>query len=530
MKQHKAAFRRHLWWVLIVSVVMIGCQPAPAPSAPAEKPHPTSVNETRTPFPTWTPTATALPATPWPTRAATATPQPAATATPFPVCAPVWQRPLPKTEPLHDLILFTSTTHAPFAPEEIRQRTTPTHLWAIAADGRRGERLAATDDMLFIRPDNGARIAVDLLATQPYSLETDFVHQHTLLPECEDGSCAGYQFSPNGTWAVYFWGEEACGRGVAALDLRTDETRILTATGGYNFTFISEETLLLATLVTGTTHCESGNIAMIDLPTGEQTILGATGSIRWNPQQTAFAVSTLTYTEWRSAVWGYDAAQGRHFLPLATEPDTDESATEAMHPLWTPAGDHLLYQQRAISYTLPAKVEFTLGPQQIVVVDAATGEQQVLLSDPAYDYHLCTAYEVCPWEGDFIEIRRISYRQSTFSLKANTVSAAINCALYGFRCADPVERFALNWRTGELVPWDARPAAEAVPTSTPTHTPAATAPQPAAPDLTGPAFYTATDGTYTLHLGGDDRSLWCVPAGGEPVLWVNTGANFTYVP
>jgi hypothetical protein len=431
---------------------------------------------------------------------------------------------------LHDLILFTSAVHAPFAPETIRQRTTPTHLWAITADGRRGERLAATDDMLFIRPGHGARITVDLLATQPYSLETDFVHQHTLLPECADVSCAGYQFSPNGTWAVYFWGEEACGRGVAALDLRTDETRILTATGGYHFTFISEETLLLATLVTGTTHCESGNIAMADLPTGEQTILGATGSIRWNPQRTAFAVSTLPYTEWRSAVWGYDVAQGWLFLPPATEPDTDESATEAMHPLWTPAGDHLLYQRRAISYTLPAQAEFTLGPQHIVVVDAATGEQQVLLSAPDYDYHLCMAYEVCPWEGDFIEVRRIPYRQSAFSLKADTVGAAINCARYGFRCADPVERFALNWRTGDLVAWDARPAAAETPTVTPTPTPATITSQPATPDLNRPAFYTAPDGTYTLHLGQDEQSLWCVPAGEEPVLWVNNGMDFTYVP
>ncbi len=530
MKGQAVTLRRFgLETIIVVLLTLLGCQPAPPSTAPTEVPRPVTAVKTRTPVPTWTATATALPATPFPKPVATATPRPTVTTTPMPVCAPVWQRPFSTTEPQHDVILFTSTARAPFAPKEVRQRTTPTHLWVVAADGRHGERLSMREDALFIRSDGDA-ISIDLLVTKAYSMETDLVRQHVLLPDCADIACDEYLFSPTGTWVAYFWGEEACGRGIAALDLHTDETRILTAAGGYNFTFISEETLLLATLMTSTTHCESGNIAMVDLPTGEQTILGAAGSIHWNPQRTAFAVDTLPYTEWESAVWGYDVAQGWPFLPPAAESDTDESATEAMHPLWTPAGDHLLYQRRAISYTLPAQAEFSLGPQQIVVVDAATGQQQILLSAPDYDYHLCTAYEVCPWEGDFIEVRRIPYRQSAFSLKADTVSAAINCALYGFRCPDPVERFALNWRTGELLPWDARPAAAAVPTATPTPTPAATASQPAAPDLNRPAFYTSPDGTYTLHLGRDEQSLWCVPASGEPVLWINNGAYFTYVP
>lgn len=510
---------------LIVLLVLLGCRPVPRQPVPGETSQPTSVAETRTPIPTWTPTATALPATPFPTRGTTATPQPSATTTPIPVCAPVWPRPLSKTEPLHDLILFTSAAHAPFAPEEILQRTASTHLWAIAADGRRGERLSATDTMLFIRPANDDAIIVDLLVTQPYSLATDFVRQHALLPECEAVSCTGYRFSPAGTWAVYLWGEEACGRGVAALDLRTGETRIITETGGYDFTFIAEETLVLTTLITGSARCEAGILARVDLRTGEQTALGAAGPVQWNPARTAFAVTVHPSMHWGSSVWGYDVPREWHFLPPATERDTEE-----LQPLWTLAGDHLLYQQRVISYTTPAETELTLGPQQIIVVDAMTGAQQRLLGDPDYDYHLCTAYEVCSWESDFIEVRRIPHRQSRFARQANPSGPAVDCALYGFRCPDPVERFALNWRTGELLPWDARPAAAEVPTVIPTPTPAATAPQPAAPDLDRPAFYAASDGTYTLHLGTDERSLWCVPAEGDPVLWVNTGAHFTYVP
>jgi len=391
--------------------------------------------------------------------------------------------------------------------------------------------------MLFIRAANGDTatgvaagdgVTIDLLVTQPFSMETTFVRQHALLSECAETAefpCTQVLFSPAGTWAVYFWGEETCGRGVAALDLRTGETRIITETGGYDFAFISEETLLLTTLVSTTAHCEDGALAIVDLRSGEQNILGEAGSIRWNTLRTAFTANVRPYKRWGSSVWGYDVVRGQHFVTA-----TAEHATEESQPLWTPAGDHLLYQQRVISYTTPAKAQLTQGPQQIVVINAISGERMVLLSDPAYDYHLCTAYEVCSWEGDFIEVRRIPYRQSTFDLEPDFNSAAVNCAVYGFRCADPVERFALNWRTGKLVPWDARPAAEAVPTSTPTLTPAATAPQPAAPDLTRPAFYTAPDGTYTLHLGADERSLWCVPAEGEPVLWVNTGANFTYIP
>ena len=520
MKGYIVAFQHlGLKFFIVVFLTLVGCQLTLPSSTPVEAPPPTSAAATHTPVPTWTPTATALPATPLPTRAATATPLPTVTATPIPVCAPVWQRPLSATEPQHDLILFTSTVHAPFAPQELRQHTTPTHLWAVAADGRRGNRLSIREDALFIRPDNGG-ITIDLLVTKAYSIETDFVRQHVLLPDCADIACDQYQFSPAGTWTAYFWGEDVCGRGIAALNLRTDETRVITDMGGHSFAFVADETLLV-----GTGHCEGGELALLDLSAGEQNTLGESGAMQWNAPRTAFAVNVHPYMGWGSYVWGYNVAQGQYFLPPRTEP-----ATEETHLLWTPAGDHLLYQQRVISHTAPLTITtaLTLGPQQIVAVDATTGERQVLLSDPAYDYHLCTAYEVCAWEGDFIEVRRIAYQQRVFDLEPDFDSAAVNCAVYGSRCVDPVERFALNWRTGELVPWDARPTVAETPTVTPT--PPAAASQPAAPDLSRPAFYVAPNNAYTLHLGQDEQSLWCVPAGGEPALWVNNGTHFTYVP
>lgn len=298
------------------------------------------------------------------------------------------------------VILFTSSVHAPFVPKEVRQRTTPTHLWGVASDGRRSERLSTEGNVLYLRPTDNA-VAIDLLVTQPISLETNLVHQHVLGSECSNTEfpCDHYEFSPDGAWAAYFWGKEVCGRGIAVLDLRTDETRILAEEGGHSFTFVAEETMLIAT-----GHCEGGTLAVVNLSTGEQHTLGQSGSIRWNASQTAFAVNAHPYMSWGSAVWGYNVIQAQHFISPTAEHDA-----ETLQPLWTPTGEYLLYQQRAISYTTSTRAALTLGPQQIIIVDAATGKRQITLSDPAY--------EICPWEGDLIEVRRIPYQQHIFDLE-----------------------------------------------------------------------------------------------------------------
>ncbi len=506
--------------LLIALFLLLGCQTS-GQTTPAATPPSASPAATRTPVPTWTPTATAMPATPLPTRTATATPRPTATLTPMPVCAAVWQRSFPKTEPLRDVILFTSALPAPFAPASATQRSSDTHLWAVAADGRRSERLSAGGNILYIRPTTGA-VSVDLLVAWPFSITTDFVRQHILDPKCTQARfpCDKYTFSPGGAWVAYFWGEEICGRGIAALNLGANEAITLTETGGHNFTFLSDTLMLI-----GVGHCEGGELLTVNLATGARTTLGKAGAVQWNATQTAFAVNVHPYMGWGSTVWGYNVPQERLFIAPPEGLDTEEQQT-----VWTPAGDYLLYQQRAMAFTTPALAEITLSPQHIVIANAADGARRVLLADPAYDYHLCEAYGVCSWEGDFIEVRRIPFRAQTYAWETNFNDYATNCAVYGFRCPDPAERFALNWRTGELVPWDQRPAAHETPPVTPTPTPATTAALPAAPDLARPAFYIAPDGTYALRLGADEGSLWCVPAAGEPVLWVNNGANFTYIP
>jgi len=507
--------------LLMVCLLLAGCRTV-APETPIATRIPASPAATRTAVPTWTPTATALPPTPSPTRTPTMTPQPTATATPFPACAPIWQRAFPKGEPLRDVILFTSEIRAPFAPASIQQQKTLPQLWAISADGRRSKRLSADADTLYVRPTDGG-VSVDLLVTQPYSLETDFIRQHILGPECTDTAfpCNTYTFSPGGAWAAYFWGEELCGRGIAALNLNTDERRTLAEGGGHSFTFLTDEQMLI-----GVGHCEGGELRLVNLATGDQTTLGAEGTPVWNAPRTAFAVNAHPHLGWGSVVWGYNLVRGQLFIAMPAERHTQES-----QPLWTPTGDYLLYQQRVLSPTNEAGSMITVGPQQIIRVDADTGIQQTLLADPAYDFHLCLAYGKCEWDGDFIEVRRIPFHAQTFDLEANPDDPGVSCAAYGFRCPDPVERFALNWQTGELVPWDARPATTP-PTPGATPKPTATPAPPAAPDLSGPAFYTAPDDRYALYLGQDGQSLWCFQAGttAEPVLWIINGNHFTYIP
>jgi hypothetical protein len=520
MKPHKIVVCRRLWWILAVFLVLPGCQGMPAPTTPTEMPLPTPLVQAYTLVPTWTPTATAAPPTPLPTLPPSATPGPTATPTPMPVCAPVWQRAFPKNEPLRGLILFMSEVNAPFARASLRQQLKSPELWAMAADGRNSEQLSARADARYVHPESADGVLIDLLVTQPIPVETDAIRQHNLLPECTEFPCNEYLFSPSGTWAAYFWGEQQCGRGIAALNLHTDATLVITETGGHAFTFLSDEMLLI-----GAGTCESSTLAAVNLTTGAQRALGESGALHWNEAQTAFAVNAHPHTGLGSSVWGYNLLREQHFLFPAER-------TQALQPLWTPTDAHLLYQQRVISYTTTASEALTLEPQHILLVDAVTGERRTLLADPDYDYHLCSAYEKCVWEGDFIEVRRIPFHSTVFAWEPDFSDAAVDCFLYGFRCPDPTERFALNWQTGEVTPWDERPAAGS-PAATPTAPPTpALPPSISAPDPARPAFYTAPDETYSLHLGRDERSLWCIPAGEdeEPVLWVNNGSNFIYIP
>jgi hypothetical protein len=123
-----------------------------------------------------------------------------------------------------------------------------------------------------------------------------------------------------------------------------------------------------------------------------------------------------------------------------------------------------------------------------------------------------------------------------------------------------VELFALNWRTGTLVPWDQMVQKGLVPGMEPTEEPGpdrtdipvynfpygSLYPGPdentfwldgpgsgyilTGPDLEAAPIYSHPDGLYAYFVGIDGKTLWMVPAEGEPILWVLQGENYFYLP
>jgi len=114
-----------------------------------------------------------------------------------------------------------------------------------------------------------------------------------------------------------------------------------------------------------------------------------------------------------------------------------------------PPGDVFPYRVGAPPALMPAAAP-DLPASSIIRVSATTGERKVLVSDPRYDYHFCAAYSWCDnWYGDWIQVRRFPFEQQTLAL----FDPATDCLGYGEDCDEPPELFALNWRTGELIPW-----------------------------------------------------------------------------
>jgi hypothetical protein len=77
-----------------------------------------------------------------------------------------------------------------------------------------------------------------------------------------------------------------------------------------------------------------------------------------------------------------------------------------------------------------------------------------------------------------------------------------------------------NWRTGELLPWDEAPIPNPPPTAVPT----------TSPDLGAAPLYEDPQGRYALYVGAAGQGLWCVPAAGPPVSWVQGGHHFVDIP
>jgi hypothetical protein len=255
------------------------------------------------------------------------------------------------------------------------------------------------------------------------------------------GPCTGFEFSPDGRFLGFFFGPDYCGSGINILDTRTGEIVYHHAGGGFGFEFLENGKILLAT-----GQCEGGGMSLFDPIAGTLSSLGGLGRGGWNVTRTAIAVEALlAHMGLAKEIWGYNVEKDFLFLPPA---ETGEQLDNQL--LWTPDGSHILFVHRPISYTSMVGPYTFLEASSIIRVSATTGERKVLVSDPRYDYHFCAAYSWCDnWYGDWIQVRRFPFEQQTLAL----FDPATDCLGYGEDCDEPPELFALNWRTGELIPW-----------------------------------------------------------------------------
>ena len=144
-------------------------------------------------------------------------------------------------------------------------------------------------------------------------------------------------------------------------------------------------------------------------------------------------------------------------------------------------------------------------------------------------------------------------------------SQVYTCRILAQNCASPVEQYGLNWKTGELKPWNEMVATGLVPN--PNSTEAPPGPNPGAqpiferpgqytlyagpeentfwvdwryagegapkilsgPDLATEPIYEDPSGAYGYYMGIDSKSLWMVPEEGIPLPWVRNGQNYFYL-
>lgn len=511
--------RTHIIWVTALAVWMVGCH--------AVEPGLTSTPaDTATPVPTSTPLV--FPAI-W-------TPEP--TAVPLPVLDPkveITYFDLGRADNtlLQDLIIFTSSTERPFNALKIglafgkdEDSIRYLQMWAIAPDGQRAGRLSHgnSGSAIYVPTDPAGN---PITIGYGISLNNDHLRTARLPGECygefsdaerqlgEFLPCSDFAFSPTGRHLALYFGPELCTRGIIVSDTETGEKLYRSRIGaGHDFEFLGTDKVLIYE-----GHCEGGSVRVLDLPSKALKDLGGQGAEFWNAQRTAFGTDYAPYDGMGGTVWGYNVETDFVFLPQLEFNQVDD------HILWVPDGSHLLYQHRPL---LRSETSYTFaGARQIIIVDAMSGEQQILMGDPNYDFDLCEGpnSRCDKWFGDWVQVRRFPFQPQSVEFSYDMFSNPIaTCRLYGTGCLDPAELFALNWRTGELIPWDQAP----LPTVTPTPAPTAT-PIPG-PDLTGAPVYAEPSGAYAFYVGNDGHSLWMVPANGEPQLWVVEGENFIYIP
>lgn len=509
--------------LLLLLVRILACSPVAMPSPtttesfaeePASYPTATSRSQTVASLPTFTP----RPPTITPTYIPTPSPNPFS-------CRFSGQIPVNTSEPLQNVVLFTRDSVIP-SPES-NDPSHFSHLWAVSPDGRQFGRLTTDDQSATMSSLPGPPESLLLLAPADLLLKSDLVQVISLPVQCERQDkqtsdwrpCSDFAFSPDRRYVAFFWGWYACfGReGVIAIDLFTGTTLRWTRIGIRWFQFLPDGRILIAN-----SDCEGGEyIWTWNIEADHKRFLGSKRSrLSWNVGLSAFATEFVPLPchgeEYERVLWVYNRL---------TDQVTEHIEGENGDFIWTPEGDYLLYHHRAVTKTWDVvsgcPITITYGPREIYVIESASGNRYRVVGDLEHDYHLDRDIR-----GEWVSLRRIDYRHWV----CPTAGPCNSDCIYGQPdCPEQVEHLALNWRTGELLPWDQSLLPEITPVP-PTPTSTSTPVKDPSPDMASTPIYTDPWGRYALYVETDNTSLWCVQEGEEPVLWIDDGHNFTYVP
>jgi len=448
-----------------------------------------------------------------PTIAVTMLPRPTSTQVPVPILSPQWL----VVEPISHVILFSSANPLPLTNAGSVLTAKPqlqgAQLWGVSPDGSRARRFTTNEGGIGWRVTSTHPTQAVFLSPEKWVFANPYVQQIALPEDCLHPpqktdrkwlACHQFQFSPDERWVTFRWGEvygcSADGE-FAFLNLATNKTIIFDSSYGLIRFLPDEQALLMHS------YCEAGDVSLFNPETDTETFLGNAGRTTFNSDNTAFVERVTPYASALSYVWGYNLQTHQVFLTKGSE-----------FALWAPDNSHLIFEQSKISGVFEAR--------RIESVDITSGETRTLASDLNFDFHLCASRnsqeENCVWQGDWLQIRRVPYHFWKYEFEK--YDANFDCAVWGDDCPDPVSLFALNWRTGELVPWEQAPLPTATLIPEPTATPAP------GPDLNSPPIYVEPSSAYAFYVGLDGHSLWLVPANGAPELWVTEGEDFVYVP
>ena len=507
------------------------CQPPAGPTAlptlspPASNPTP-NLRSTPSPAPARQTPSLAAPPTSSPTLPAPSPTVPAATPSPEGDFTLLTAADFAaENDLLHDLILFTSAASQPFPGQalDLPPASGP-QLWAVSPDGQRLGRLTdlgfaayfpsrSSDKPLFI--EYGVTLANPRLRTLALPEECYGNLRDNELALGDPLPCSDFQFSEDGRYLGMLFGPLACSRGILVMDTLTGKTIYRSDVGvGRWFEFVGKGNLLLAI-----GNCESGGLARF-IPRARNLSFIGTGwfgepDFLWNSAHNGLAVRLASLSGLGGAIWGYNAELDWDFFPepsLWTQFDNQA--------LWTPDGRYLLYHHRPFATD---ETSYTFNtPRKILRVDRLDGTKTLLAGSRVYDYHLCAdPAAACEVLGDWVSVWRTDFQWQSLPLTVSLESdPAATCLLFGRGCQPPAERFAMNWRTGEKIPW----AQFTPPAPTPTATPPASG-----PDLSRAPVYTLPSGD-AFYIGSDGQSLWWVPQNGEPLLWVQQGQDYLYFP